>query len=287
MFAISGITGQVGGVVARQLLAQKKAVRAVLRDAAKGAPWAAQGCQLALATMTDAAALERAFSGAEGVFILLPPTFDPSAGYPEARASIAAIKSALLAARPGKVVCLSTIGARASQPNLLNQLGLLEEALSDVPMPVAFLRAGWFMENAVWDVAPARDGVIPSYLQPLDKPVPMVATADVGRVAAELLLEEWRGVRIVELEGPQRVTPQEIAACFAKLLERDVQVEAVPRFTWADVFRSQGMRNPLPRMQMLDGFNEGWIEFASGRDASRKGGVALETVLRELIAKSA
>src|SRR5450830_31835 len=261
MFAISGITGQVGGVVARQ--------------------------QLALATMTDAAALERAFSGAEGVFILLPPTFDPSAGYPEARASIAAIKSALLAARPGKVVCLSTIGARASQPNLLNQLGLLEEALSDVPMPVAFLRAGWFMENAVWDVAPARDGVIPSYLQPLDKPVPMVATADVGRVAAELLLEEWRGVRIVELEGPKRVTPLEIAACFGKLLGRDVKTEAVPRFTWDDVFRSQGMRNPLPRMQMLDGFNEGWIDFESGRDGTRKGVVGLEAVLQGLIKRVA
>ena len=287
MFAITGITGQVGGVVARQLLGQKKSVRAVVRDAAKGALWAAQGCDLALATVEDSAALERAFTGMEGVFILLPPTFDPSAGYPEARAAIASIKAALLAAKPGKVVCLSTIGARATQTNLLNQLGLLEEALSDLPMPVAFLRAGWFMENAVWDVAPARDGMIPSYLQPLDKPVAMVATADVGSVAAELLLEEWSGVRIVELEGPKRVTPLEIAACFGKLLGREVKTEAVPRFTWNDLFLSQGMRNPLPRMQMLDGFNEGWIDFASGRDGTRKGVVALETVLQELIKRVA
>ncbi|EJL94411.1 putative nucleoside-diphosphate sugar epimerase [Herbaspirillum sp. CF444] len=286
MFAITGITGQVGGVVARQLLGRKKSVRAVVRDAAKGALWAAQGCDLALATMEDGAALERAFTGMEGVFILLPPTFDPSAGYPEARAAIASIRTALLAAKPGKVVCLSTIGARATQANLLNQLGLLEEALSDLPMPVAFLRAGWFMENAIWDVAPARDGMIPSYLQPLDKPVPMVATADVGSVAAELLLEEWSGVRVVELEGPQRVTPLDIAACFGKLLGREVKTEAVPRFTWADVFRSHGMRNPLPRMQMLDGFNEGWINFESGRDGTRKGVVGLETVLQGLISRA-
>src|SRR5450830_362265 len=287
MFAITGITGQVGGVVARQLLGHKKSVRAVVRDAAKGALWAAQGCDLALATVEDSASLERAFTGMEGVFILLPPTFDPSAGYPEARAAIASIKAALLAARPGKVVCLSTIGARATQTNLLNQLGLLEEALSDLPMPVAFLRAGWFMENAIWDVAPARDGVIPSYLQPLDKPVAMVATEDVGSVAAELLLEEWTGVRVVELEGPKRVTPLEIAACFGKLLGRDVKTEAVPRFTWDDVFRSQGMRNPLPRMQMLDGFNEGWIDFESGRDGTRKGVVGLEAVLQGLIKRVA
>jgi NAD(P)H dehydrogenase (quinone) len=46
-------------------------------------------------------------------------------------------------------------------------------------------------------------------LQPLEKPVPMVATADVGRFAAEVLQETWTGRRIFELEGPTRVTPTE------------------------------------------------------------------------------
>ncbi len=41
MFAITGITGQVGGVVGRTLLAEGKPVRAVVRDASKGATWAA------------------------------------------------------------------------------------------------------------------------------------------------------------------------------------------------------------------------------------------------------
>jgi uncharacterized protein YbjT (DUF2867 family) len=140
------------------------------------------------------------------------------------------------------------------------------------------------MENSAWDVAPAaKNGVIPSFLQPLDKPVPMVATADIGRVAAELLQETWSGHRIVELEGPHRVTPKEIADTFANLLGRPVSVEAVPRETWESLFKSQGSRNPTPRMQMLDGFNEGWIEFESGQAGSRKGNVTLETVLRTLI----
>jgi NAD(P)H dehydrogenase (quinone) len=43
------------------------------------------------------------------------------------------------------------------QPNLLNQLGLVEKALGALPTPVCFLRAAWFMENVAWDVAPARD----------------------------------------------------------------------------------------------------------------------------------
>ena len=145
----------------------------------------------------------------------------------------------------------------------LNQLQLLEQALGSLAMPVTFLRPGWFMENALWDVAPAiESGVIPSFLQPLDKPVPMIATADVGRVAAELLQETWQGQRIVELEGAQRITPDQIAETFARLLDKPVSMQVVPRDRWQALFTEQGMRNPLPRMQMIDGFNEGWIEFA-------------------------
>jgi NAD(P)H dehydrogenase (quinone) len=111
----------------------------------------------------------------------------------------------------------------------------------------------------------------------------MVATADIGRVAAELLQERWSGHRVVELEGPHRVIPNDIAATFAALLGRAVRMEAVPRGSWEPLFRSQGMKNPMPRMRMLDGFNEGWIEFEAGAAGSRKGNVALETVLAALI----
>jgi NAD(P)H dehydrogenase (quinone) len=65
-----------------------------------------------------------------------------------------------------------------------------------------------------------------------------------------------------------------------------VKMEAVPRATWESLFVSQGMKNPAPRIRMLDGFNEGWIEFESGQAGSRKGKVALETVLRSLIERA-
>jgi uncharacterized protein YbjT (DUF2867 family) len=287
MIAVTGITGQVGGVVARSLLAAGLEVRAVVRDAARGEVWAKQGCEVALADVNDQLALQHAFEGTEGVFVLLPPTFDPTPGFPEARKTIATLRAALAAAKPSKVVVLSTIGAQATQPNLLNQLQILEQELGTLPMPVAFLRAAWFIENAAWDVAPARDsGIVPSFLQPLDKRVPMVATADIGRVAAELLRESWTGRRVVELEGPQRISPNMIAESFARLLGRDVSMSVVPRDTWEDLFRSQGMKNPTPRMQMIDGFNEEWICFEGAENEVRKGRVPLDTVLQSLIERA-
>jgi uncharacterized protein YbjT (DUF2867 family) len=287
MFAITAITGNVGSVVARTLLDAGKSIRAMVRDRAKGAVWAERGAEVAVADINDAGALAAAFKGADGVFALVPPNFDPAPGFPEAGAIAATLKTAIQTARPGKVVYLSTIGAQATQTNLLTQHTIIEEVLRESPVPITFFRAGWFMENFGWDVAPARDkGVISSFLQPLDKPVPIVATEDIGRLAAELLQQTWTGHRVVELEGPKRVTPNEVAATFAELLGKPVRMEVVPRDTWDQLFRSQGMKNPEPRIRMLDGFNEGWIEFESGEAGSRKGTVALKTVLNTLIERA-
>jgi len=281
-----GITGQIGGVVARTLLAAKQPVRAIVRDAIKGQAWSDRGCEVALAIIEDRASLATAFREAEGVFVLVPPSFDPLPEFPEAQAIGETLRSALVEANPERVVYLSTIGAQAKQSNLLTQHTIIEKAISGLPIPVTFLRPAWFMENSSWDVAPAmQQGVIPSFLQPLDRPVPMVATADIGKVAAGLLQVAWNGHRVFELEGPHRVTPNEIAATFAKLLDRPVRMEAVPRMSWEALFKSQGMKNPIPRIRMLDGFNEGWIDFERGEVGSQKGNVALETVLKGLIAR--
>jgi len=287
MFAITGITGQVGGQLAQRLLDDGLPVRAVLRDAAKAAAWTARGCEVALAAMDDAAALAAAFDGAQAVFVLLPPVFDPSPGFVEARRYVAAVSSALRSSGVPRVVCLSTIGAESTEPNLLTQLHLLEQALSDLPAAVAFLRAGWFVENVAWDIEGARaTGVLPSTLQPPGRAIPMVATADVAQCAATLLREPVDGHRVVELEGPVRVAPVDLAGALAKALGRDVAVQVVPRGEWEQRFRAQGMRHPQPRMRMLDGFNEGWIAFDPQSPRLRKGTTSVQEVIDGLVRRA-
>ena len=59
-------------------------------------------------------------------------------------------------------------------------------------------------------------------------------------------------------------------------------MEPVPRDTWEALFRSQGAKHPLARIRMIDGFNEGWIDFEGGSAEHRTGRIPLESVLREL-----
>jgi NAD(P)H dehydrogenase (quinone) len=287
MYAIMGITGQVGGAVADHLIASGEKVRAVVRNSAKASTWAARGVELAEADYDDPAALEQAFRGASGVFAMIPPNFAPSPDLRESRQTIAALASALDRAKPPKVVYLSSIGAQqATGLGLITALHLLEESLDALPLPTAALRAGWFMENSVWDVAPAREqGKLFSYLQPLDHEFPLVATRDIGKIGADTLLQTWQGHRHIEVGGPRRYSPRDIAASFSKALGKNVEPVAVPRADWVKTFVAQGTpedRTAL-RVEMLDAFNSGWIDFGVPGTEQVAGPTALDTVIQSLV----
>jgi NAD(P)H dehydrogenase (quinone) len=180
------------------------------------------------------------------------------------------------------------IGAQAKQSNLLSQRTLLEQALAPLPSAVTFLRPAWFMENLAWDIEQAKtQGTISCFLQPLGRAQPMVATADVGNYAAELIQQSWSGRRIAELERPRWLDQHQIAATLSELLGRPVEAQIVPRETWLTLFKAQGMKNPEHRIQMLDGFNQGWIKFEGEPASVRKGKVELKTVLSGLIGQPA
>lgn len=288
MYTVMGITGQVGGAVAENLLANGEHVRAVLRDASKAARWKERGAEIAIADFDDSAALEQAFRGVEGVFVMTPPNYAPEPGLPEVRSKIAVIRKALEAARPGKAVYLSSVGGeKASGLGLITGSHLLEE-LSSLPIPGAFLRAGWFMENAQWDVASAREGTLHSYLQPLERAFPLVAAADIGRAAAEVLRQKWEGPRFIEVGAPKRYSPNDLAEAFAKVLGHAVKPVVIPREKWVETFVAQGTPADRTsyRVEMLDGFNSGWIDFGAPGAEHITGTVELQDVIAALAAKA-
>lgn len=290
MYAVMGITGQVGSAVADTLLASGKQVRAIVRNPEKASAWSARGVELAVADYDDSSALESAFRNAEGVFVMIPPNFAPSPDRSEIRATIASIRAALDKARPAKLVYLSSIGAQQTHGiGLITALHMLEEQFGSLPIPSAFLRAGWFMENSLWDVAAAREqGKLFSYLQPLDHPFPLVATKDIGRIGAETLLQNWSGNRFIEVAGPRRYTPRELAAAFTTALHREVEPIAVPRDTWITNFVAQGTPEDrtAPRVEMLDAFNSGWIDFPAPNTEHIQGTVELQTVINQLVTRN-
>jgi NAD(P)H dehydrogenase (quinone) len=290
MFTILGITGNVGGATAQALLAAGKKVRGIVRDKSKAAHLAKQGVELVTGDISDPASLVKAMQGCEGVFVMNPPNFAPEPGFPETRISLSNIQAALAQATPPKAVYLSSIGAQHDRGlGLITQSRLLEEIMGKLPIANAFIRAAWFLENYQWDVQSARDsGQLEAYLEPVTKEFPMVATQDIGELAAKTLLESWKGNRVLELEGPKRYSPLDAAKAFSKALGRKVNVNPIPRSQWQEKFVAQGIPDDRTgaRIEMVEGFNSGWIDFAGGDAEHFTGKLTIEQVIKNLIAKT-
>ncbi len=203
MFLITGITGHVGGATAARLLSEGRQVRALVRDTQKAARWTEQGAELVKGEWEDAAAMTRALEGVEGAYLMMPPIQTPSPDFREAKAVLASYKEALTKAPPPKVVALSSMGSeKTSGLGLITGTSLMEQALQDLPMPIAFVRAGSFFENYLFGLQAAQSGVLPSFYAPTERKLPMIATVDIGAEVAKLLTTEWTGRRVVELGQP-------------------------------------------------------------------------------------
>jgi NAD(P)H dehydrogenase (quinone) len=290
MYAVMGITGNVGGAVARTLLAKGKKVRGIVRNPEKAAEWQKQGAELFKADYNDVDALTAAFTGVAGVFVMVPPNFAPAPGFAETKATLKVLHEALSRALPSRAVCLSSIGAeQASGLGLITSSHLLEETLGDLPFSHAFLRAGWFFENSAGDVVSARnEGKIRFQLHPLDRKFPLVASEDIGKVAAETLTQNWTGIRHIEVAGPEGYSPLDIADAFAAVVGHPVKAIAVSRAEWEMLWVSQGMPEgrTAPRAEMVDGFNSGWIHFGVPGIEHVDGATPLREVITQLVTRS-
>ena len=284
MFAVMGITGNVGGAVANTLLQHGKKVRGIVRDDSKAQVWKDKGVEVVTANYDDH--LTAAFTDVKGIFCMIPPNMAPDPGFPDSVAKIAAIKRAVLAAKPPRAVFLSSIGG--NQPSglgLVTTAHILEEELGSTGVPSAFLRAGSFMENIFHSLPAARTtGMYFSFYQPLEHPVPLVATDDIGRIGAEILLQTWQGNRFIEISGPTYYSPSDVAAALEQSLERPVTGVAVPRETWVDTLAQHGM--PADRsgayIEMTDSFNSRWIDFGVPGTEHVKGTIDLVTAVKSL-----
>jgi NAD(P)H dehydrogenase (quinone) len=285
-YAVLGITGQVGGAAANQLLAQGANIRAVVRTEANASRWRSRGVDLVVGDLRQVDKLKAAFQGTDGVFVMTPTWLDAPDMFAENAAALEALSQALRSVPPTKVVLLSSIGAQHSRgTGAILKLHAMERTFADLPS-VTSIRAGWFMENFAGLIQHARTtGVLHSMLDPLERKVPMVATADIGAVVANTLGSDWSGQRIVELEGPRRYSPHDVAAALASVLDRNVEVQALPSSQWNTTYRSWGLspRSAEAMSEMLEGFNSGWIAYESPEAQTAHGSTHLEAVFSQFI----
>ena len=288
MYVVMGATGHTGSVVAEKLLAAGKKVRVIGRDASRLGKFTQRGAEAVVADVTNSAAMNKAFVGAEAVYALIPP----NSTSPEVLTSAARVSDAIASALKSNgvpyAVLLSSIGAdKADKTGPVVGLHHLEEKLQAIPsLNALFLRPGYFMENLLPQV-----GVIKSFgnmAGPVkaDLPLPMIATRDIAAVAADALLaSNFQGKHTRELLGPREVTYNEAAKVIGAAIDKpDLRYLQLPNMQLKPILVQMGMSPNMADLllEMTDALNSGHMKALEPRSPQNTTPTAIETFAAEV-----
>ena len=288
MIVITGATGHTGSVAAEKLLASGAKVRVIGRDANRLELFSRKGAEAVVADMTDAGAVEKAFSGAQAVHALIPPNI----GAADVRAYQERVTDSLAAAIRNNgiahaVVVSSTGADKTSGTGPVVGLHNLEKKLESINgLNVLSLRCGYFMENLLPQIGIIQSlGFIAGPIR-ADLPLPMIATRDIGEAAAESLAKpDFVGKQTRELLGPRHVTYTEaakiIGAAIGKpdLAYRQVQA-SVLKPAMVEMGMSSNMVDLL--LEMSEGLNTGHMKSQEPRSARNTTETTLESFVAEV-----
>jgi uncharacterized protein YbjT (DUF2867 family) len=286
MFVIAGVTGHVGAVVADELLAKKQQIKVIVRNAAKGAAWSKKGAEVAVGSLDDPAFLAGALRGAAGFFTLLPPpNFQDTDFYGAQRKTADAIAGAVKISGVPYVVLLSSVGADLpTGTGPIRGLHYLENALRTTGVQLTAIRACYFQENLAGSLAPARQqGIFPNFTSSADHPRAMVATRDIGTVAAQALLTKPAKSEVVDLQGPA-YSQRQLAEKLGDALGKKLKIVDIPESGWIPAMTQGGMPQHVAEVfaEMYRGFGSGTIKPKGDRMV--QGQTQIDAVIKALVA---
>ncbi|HEX2836354.1 MAG TPA: NmrA family NAD(P)-binding protein [Thermoanaerobaculia bacterium] len=287
MYAVAGVSGNTGSVVAEELLRRGKEVRVLVRDEEKGRPWTAKGAEVAVASLEDAEALGRALTGVEGAYLLNPPDMTATDAIARARRIGDVFATAIRTSGVPHVVLLSSIGAQHdSGTGPIRGVHEIEQRLLPLGINFTFLRPTFFIENWGASLAPAaQDGVLPSFL-PAELQFPQIATKDIGLFAAEALLHPPTGTRILELAGPEEYSATDIANAVGSVLGKSVTVGVGPLEAVVPAYMSFGISENVASLfrEMYEGLINGRVAWDQTGERKR-GRTTPAEVLRPMLGR--
>jgi len=290
MYVITGATGHTGSVAAENLLASGAKVRVIGRDAKRLERFSQKGAEAVVAEMTDAPALEKALSGARAVYAVMPPNISA----PDVRAYQERVTDSLAAAIRNNgiayAVALSSTGAdKAYGTGPVLGLHHLEKKLEAISgLNVLSLRCGHFMDNLLTQIGIIQSLAFTAGPVRADVPLPMIATSDIGEVAAESLAKlDFVGKQTRELLGPRHVTNAEAAKIIGAAIGKpDLAYRQIPGSILKPAMMKMGLSANMVNLilEMSEALNTGHMKSQEPRSARNTTPTTLETFAAEVFA---
>jgi uncharacterized protein YbjT (DUF2867 family) len=284
--AIVGATGNVAGRTLQQLVHAGADVVALVRHPEMVPASLRAAVQLEQGVLEDRSFVARATRGADVLLWLTPTTF-AAADFRAYTVDLA--QNAVHALRENgiqRVVFLSSHGANRSGLGHVSYAGEVERLLAAAAPHVMALRSAGFMENLLTSVEALKSGHLFGVLPP-SKKYPLVATRDLGDIAARWLLDtSWTGHQVRGVHGPADVTALEQAEVLSRTLGRPIRYQQIPAGALRDSFLKRGASPSVAEgyFEMFNGFAQEDYRPSEARTIETTTPTTLETFAREVLA---
>ncbi|HET9204222.1 MAG TPA: SDR family oxidoreductase [Acidimicrobiia bacterium] len=208
--ALTGVTGAVGGRVARRLAQRGASLRFIARDPTKCPPFEAEVRQ---ASYDDTAAMTNALSGAEAFLFVSGREHISRLDHHRS------VVEAAAAAGVGRIVYTSFIGAAADSTFTLGrQHHATEGFIRDTGIPYVFLRNNLYTDFVPYFAGP--DGVIRGPAG--DGRLGWVTRDDIAQSAVTTLISSDHDGAVFNMTGPESIDLHETADRYGRFVGREI-----------------------------------------------------------------
>ena len=237
MIVVTGANGRLGRAVAGALARRGAASEVVLtsRDPARLADFTGQGFRTAHADYGDPESLRAAFAGADRVLMISMP------GPVQER--IPRHRNALDAAEAAGVGHLIYTSRVNPTPQSLYSFAPIhafsEDHIGKLGLPATIVRNNEYAENVVKLIGETTD---PNALMlpGATGSVPYIPIADIAKILARLLVEQGHVGKTYELNGPEAIGRDGIAALVARATGRPVRASSIDGDEFAAFMAARG-----------------------------------------------
>jgi uncharacterized protein YbjT (DUF2867 family) len=260
IFTIIGASGRVGSQTVQHLSGKGYTLRLVSRNADHLKQFShLPGVEIHAGSAKDAAFLSSVMKGSDVVLTMMPADFGvndvPKHQDELGLATIEAIRNSGVK----KILNLSSVGGHTEEKTgIVAGLARQEQRLNALEgVDVLHLRPSYFMENLMNNIGMIKGMNINGSAIAGDHPFPIIATADIARVAAEKLENsDWSGKSVLPLLGPKDYTMNEVTAALAMAIGKP----NLPYITFPYDQAREGMK----QAGLNDSFAEAYIGLSQG-----------------------
>lgn len=233
MILVAGATGQLGGLIARMLLARGKRVRVLVRSGSSYDELVTAGAEAVTGDLKDADSLRAACAGVDTVVTTANAAGRGGDDTVESvdRAGNANLIDAAALAGVQRFVFTSTLGADAESPiPLMRAKGETEQRVRDSGMAWTVLEPNLFMDVWVPAVvgAPALAGRPVTLVGDGRRRHSFVAVSDVAAYAVAVVERKGAEGQTLLIGGPRAVSWRDAVAAFEEELGHEVPVLTIP-----------------------------------------------------------